>query len=299
MNSSLENSPVVPKRSSHRKQGSTRTALLIVPAFVAGVALSALWFNHQHAAPQVEATPALSAGTEQTLQHLSAPVQVRFYSLLDPASVSDSTKAFAGRVAQLLAKYQEQSNGKINLSCIDSQSSSNANAALADGIKPFNMDKGDACYLGVTVSANGQKESLASLSPDWEQALESDLTRAIARTATPPDSQVTRPAETAALNNLKSTIPNPESVSLEDVTQMLKQAGLAAFAQATQEMQAKVKEAQDRLLQAQAGQSATDQQTALQNLQQVQADETAKLKQIALDSKDQIDVFTKLKNSGH
>lgn len=275
-----------------------RPALLIVPAFVAGVALSALWFNHQPAAPKVEEKPALSSSTEQTLQHLGSPVQVRFYSLLDPATVSDSTKAFAGRVAGLLAKYQEQSNGKIKLSCIDSQSSSNANAALADGIKPFNLDKGDACYLGVTVSANGQKESLASLSPDWEQALESDLTRAIARTATPPDSQVTQPADTAALNNLKNTVPNPDAVSLEDGTQMLKQAGLAAFAQATQEMQAKVKDAQDRLVQAQAGQSEADQQAALQNLQQVQADETAKLKQIALDSKEQIDAFAKLK-TGH
>lgn len=270
--------------------------LLIVPAFIAGVAVSAIWFTHQHAAPSAEEKPALSASTEQALQHLGAPVQVRFYSLLDPASTPDSTKAFAGRVAQLLARYQDESNGKIKVACIDALSTSNANAALADGLKPFDLDKGDGSYLGVAVTANGQRESLASLSPQWEQALESDLTRAIARTATPPDSQVTRPVDNTALNNLKNTIANPDAVSLEDGTQMLKQAGLSAFAQATQEMQAKVKEAQDRLLQAQAGQSEADQQAALQNLQQVQADETAKLKQIALDSKAQIEAFTKLKS---
>ena len=47
--------------------------------------------------------------------------------------------------------------------------------------RPFNIDKGEPCYLGVALAFKGHKESLSRLSPDWEQAVEPDITRAIAR----------------------------------------------------------------------------------------------------------------------
>ena len=53
--------------------------------------------------------------------------------------------------------------------------------AFADGLKSFNLDKGNACFLGIVVASGTQKELLPQLSPDWEQAVEPDLTRAIAR----------------------------------------------------------------------------------------------------------------------
>ncbi len=62
---------------------------------------------------------------------------------------------------------------------------------------------------------------------------------------------------------------------------------------------AQIKEAEQRLLQAQSGGSEADQQAALKHLQQVQAEQTEKLKQIAARFKTQVDVFQQLKAVSH
>ena len=62
-----------------------------------------------------------------------------------------------------------------------SETNANPNAALADGIKGFNLEKGEGCYLGIALSSKGKKEVLPQLSPEWEPALESDVSRAILR----------------------------------------------------------------------------------------------------------------------
>ena len=98
------------------------------------------------------------------------------------------------------------------------------NAAQADGITSFNIDKGDACFLGITVVCGGQREALPRLAPEWEQALESDLSRAIARAveaqvaAAPPAPKV----DTAALDTVKTMIPDTSAVSVEDGSQALR-----------------------------------------------------------------------------
>ena len=102
---------------------------------------------------------ALSDSTKAVLQRLNSPLEIRFYSLLDPASVPDSLPAFAGRVDQLLSAYEQEANGKLKVSPLNTQSPANANAALADGIKPFNLEKGDACFLGIAVASQARKES--------------------------------------------------------------------------------------------------------------------------------------------
>ena len=128
----------------------------------------------------------MSDATLTVLQKLDSVLEIRFYSVLDPASVPDSVMAFAGRVNQLLSAYQQAAGGKIKLTRFDSQSNLNHNAARADGVQAFNLDKGEPCYLGVALVFNGRKETLPHLSPEWEQALEPDLTRAIIRLMEPP-----------------------------------------------------------------------------------------------------------------
>ena len=283
-----------------RERGQVRHFILLLVVFVAGMALSATWFyvrNSHGAKATTGAESALSGNTEAVLQNLQSPVVIRYYSLLDPASVPEPTRAFANRVSQMLSNYEQQAKGRIKVVRYDSQSNSNANAALADGIKPFNLDKGDGCYLGVTVDRDGQKQTLPYLSPEWEQALEFDLTRAIARPDAPKPAPPPPPTDTAAVDAVKQAIPNPDAVSLEDGTRMLRSRALAEFAQATQDMEAAVKAAQQNLLQAQNGQSDAERQAALKALQQVQADETEKLKQIAANSKAQIDAFTQMKSA--
>ena len=282
------------------EQGSARVVVFVLVSFFLGIGLSALWF-HRSPKREPEAPPGivLSDATMSVLQHLDSPVELRFYSVLDPASVPEPTRAFADHVSELLAQYERSASGKIKVSRFDSQSSSNANAALADGIKPFNLDKGDACYLGITVRRQGAKEALASLSPEWELAVESDLTRAIVRvTEVAPSLPVPKP-DTGALDAVKRAFPNLDSVSLEDATKKLREASVSQFAATAQEMDAKVKEAEQRFLQAQTNQSPAEQQAALTQLRQIQADQAEKLKQIAADAMSHLDALRQLKAAPH
>ncbi len=277
--------------------------VLVAVFFLAGIALSAWWFKSASngpksmAATESTAEAKLSGGTREVLQRLGAPVEIRFYSSLDPASVPGSVQAFADRVEKLLSLYEQSSGGKIKVTLHNSRSNFNANAAVKDGIKAFNLDKGDACFLGLTVARGGQQETLANLAPEWEPALESDLTRAIDRAGPAAAVPVVTQADTSALEAVKRAIPNVDSISLDEGTRLLRDSALAEFRQAAQELETKVREAQQRYLAAQSGQSEAEQQAAMRDLQQAQAEQADKLKQVAADSKARIEALQRLKSS--
>ncbi len=286
-----------------RPAGRSRLRILLpgLVFFIAGVVASAIWFSHsgsQNTAPVAAAEAQLSEATKAILQHLDAPVEIRFYSMLDAATVQDSVQSFAGRADQLLAQYEQAAGGRLKVVRYDSLSTSNANAAAADGINAFNIDKGDSCFLGIAVVCDGQKESLPRLAPEWEQALEPDLTRAIARVAAArPAAQAVTRADTATLDALKRTIPNVDAVSLEEGTTALRNAGLAQFIQAEQDIQTQVKDAEEKFLQAQGDQSDATRQAAAEQLRKIQAEGREKLEQIALSSHAQIAALQQLKKA--
>jgi ABC-type uncharacterized transport system involved in gliding motility auxiliary subunit len=294
-----------------REQAGTRTIVLLLVFCLLGIAASAFWLYTASkrglagASGPASGTSAilLSASTKAVLGRLDSPLEIRFYALLDPATVPDSSTAFAGRVGQLLSAYQQEAGSKIKVTSFTSLSNPNANAAEADGLNAFNRDKGDVCYLGVALTLNGRKETLPRLSPEWEQALEPDLTRAIIRLV-----DATRPVmvpptvsqiDTNALQEVKALIPDVAAVSVEAGKQILRDAALKDFTAAAKEMQAQVKEAEQRLIQAQNGGADAEQQAAMKHLQQVQAEQTEKLKQIAARSKTQINTFQQLKAAPH
>jgi hypothetical protein len=287
-----------------RRPGEDAGARIIISAlvfFLAGAALSAVWFSrggsHHSDAVGPEAV-ALSGATKAVLQHLDSPVEIRFYSMLDASSVPESVQAFAGRVDQLLAQYEQAGGGRVRVVRSTSLSRVSAKAAQADGITAFNNDKGDACFLGIAVVCEGQKESLPQLAPEWEQALEPDVTRAITRAAEArPGAQPLARADTASLDAVKRAIPNLDAVSLEAGTQVLRDAALVQFKQAAEEMQARVKDAEQRFIQAQGDQSEAAQQAAADELRKIQAEGTRKLQQIAQDSHAQIAALQQLKKT--
>jgi hypothetical protein len=292
-------------RARHAGQsGSVRIIILSLACFLAGIGLSAAWLSRstQHEAGRVVSNdgnaPALSDATKAVLHRLHSPVEIRFYSMLDASSVDASFQAFSGRVDRLIAQYQHEAGDKIQVTRCDSMSS--ANAAVADGIKPFNLNIGDGCFLGIAIVGNGQKESLSRLAPEWEQAVEFDLTRAVARVANPaPSAMPVARASTASLDAVRRSIPNLGSVSLEEGTQVLRAAALAQFQKAAQEMEAEINQARQNFLQAQTSQSEAGQQAALKRLQQIQAGQTDKLKQIAIDSQAQIAALQQIKGATH
>jgi len=291
----------------HGEQAGARIVILVLVFFLLGIGTGAFLIyrsaNSGTAKSGGETSNVnLSESTKAVLKGLDSPVEIRFYSLLDPASVSDTTRAFAKRVEQLLSEYQTEAGGKINVAQINSMSAANADAASADGIRPFNMDKGDACYLGIAISKNGQKETFPRLDPDWEQALQFDLARAIVRVSStaPKSTTVTAAAATAqpdktVVDEVKRAIPNLPTISLEEGTQILREASTKEFSAAVAEMEKKVTAARDRVVQAQSKGSQAEQQAAMKEYEQVQAEQTDKLKQIAARAQEQIQTLERLK----
>lgn len=265
--------------------------------------LSALWFCRDslfHAAEpaNLPAEASLSEATQAVLRHLDAPLEIHFYSILDASTVSDSVQAFSGRVDQLLAQYEQLAGGRLKIIRYNTLVASNANAAQADGIGAFNIDKGDSCFLGIAVVSGGQKESLPHLAEEWEQALEPDLSRAIARAAVARQkAQPAAPVDNTALEAVRRSLPNFNAMTLEAGTAMLHVTALAQIQEASRETETRLKEAQQRFLQAQSQQSDSAMRSAQDQLRKIQAEAANKLTQIALDSHAQIVALQQLKKA--
>ena len=274
--------------------------------FLAGAGASAAWFYHGSphdgtaAAPDADnAAPlTLSDATKTILQNLNSPVEIRFYSMLDTSSVPDSVQAFAGRVDQLLAQYQQAGGKRVHVVRSTVLSNASARAALADGLKAFNIEKGDSCFLGIAIVCGSQKESISRLAPEWEQALEPDLTRAIARAAEPqPGAQTPAAPDTASFDAVKKALPNLDAMSLEDGKQALHDVSMGQFVQAAEEMKSQVEDAEQRFIQAQGSQSEQARQAAVLELQKIRAAGLLKLQKIAHDSQAQIVALQQIKQA--
>jgi len=284
------------------ERAGTVVKILPLSVVILGLAAAAVWYTHRGPAvsPGAVGSGGLSEGTKAVLTNLEVPVEIHFYALLDKTSVSADTFAFADRVNDLLTEYQQAGNGKVSFQRF--QALSDANAAAADGITPFNLDKGNACFLGLAVICKGQKESFPQLSPQWEMALEADLSRAIARlSATPPGpTTAVAPAGTsapnaAAIEDLKQALTNLATVSVADGTQQLRLAAFQEYQTVATQMEAKVNEARQHLAEVQKDGSETNYQDALKQLQQAQAEQSAQLSQIAARLQSRITALEQIK----
>lgn len=288
---------------------SVPVILAVLVALGIGVAAGVFWARRSAANPPPSSTlaaggedsSALSDGTKSILKRIELPLEVRFYALLDPAVTPDGLKAFSHRVDALLASYEREAGGKIKVTRVTTQSSATEKAASADGLKPINLGTTDIGFLGVAVASKGFKETLPRLAPEWEAALEIDLSRAIASAA---DAAAAASAATTVklkpdpmtVEELKRVLPNFDSLSLEEGTRALRDAALKDFSKATEQMQSELKTAQERVKQAQASGAEGEQQAAMKVLQELQGRQAERLKEIAAKSQAQIDALKKLKS---
>jgi ABC-type uncharacterized transport system involved in gliding motility auxiliary subunit len=126
----------------------------------------------------------LSPGTRAVLSKLGAPVKVRLY-YTQGAAVPVGLKTFAKRVEDLLGEYRAASRGKVVIEKFNPQPDSDAeDSAQLDGLEGQLTNTGEKFYLGLAISFLDQKAALPVLTPDREQLLEYDITRAIAQVAT-------------------------------------------------------------------------------------------------------------------
>ncbi len=278
------------------------TAVLLLVVFLLGVILAGVWFKYGK--PKAgsfwpgRSGPELSDNTWEQLRHLNSPVEIRFYSVLPPGSAPEPLQDFSGRVEHLLSKFQDANQSQIHVTRNISTSGANADAAAGDGIRPFNLDKGDACFLGITVVSGERKESLAQIQPEWEPALPFDLARAILQVAAAPSSSAVKaspPVSPETTNEILRLIPNVNGTSLEDGIGILRQAAVDKFSEAGAEMQKQIQVAQQQVADAQNGRSEAEQQVAMKHLQQVQLDQAEKVKAIATQLQAQISAFEQMK----
>ena len=104
------------------------------------------------------------------------------------------------------------------------------------------------------------------------------------------------PVAPAAIADVKRALPNYASMSVDEGTEILRQATLKKYAAAAQELQSQVAQAQAELSQAES-KSPADQQAAIRHLQQVQAEQSQKLQQIGGQLQTQIVALKQLKNA--
>jgi hypothetical protein len=289
MNSTLPPNSVRPRAKTGHYLLLAGTSLLL------GAALSGTWF-HFHQATATQAENPLSAQTLNVLEHLSQPVVIRFYSLLPGINAEDELQSFAARMASLLVRVRDASDGKIQVVTINFPAETNAVAATADGVQPFNLDKSDACFLGVVISSGQRKESLARLKPEWEPAVQYDLARSIERIAASPAPAIAKPSA-EILSSIQRLIPDPNTVSLEEADQIFHTEFVAECTQIGTEMEKQINTAQQELTRIQNGGSPDQIAAAQKHVLEVQLQQTDKLKQAAADLQTRLAVFQQMKVS--
>jgi hypothetical protein len=283
--------------------GSARVVLLFCVAFLLGLGAGAWWIYRASQAKQETDDVRqilLSERTQDVLKHLDSAIEIRFYSLLNDPKVRETSGAFAVQVEQLLAEYERQGGGKIKFARLDSGTETVMKAASADGMTPFNLENGDACYLGIAFLNGDLKEQLPRLAPEWELAIEMDITRAIARVSAPAPRPITvaaAPVDKTVSSEVKQMIPDASAVSLDDGRLVIREAAAKEFMEAAKAMQAKVKTAEDRFTElSQNNASESELKAALEMVRKAQAEQAEKLNAIATRAQERITAFEQLKS---
>ena len=286
-------------------RASGRMLGLVIGLAAGGLGWGGFWKPRQTDRIVISAVPVASGLSSETLallQSLDAPVQIEFYAPLDTATVQEDVTRFAARASILLAAYANASGGR--LSVVELRSRADAPNAAAAGMKPFNLNRGDVCYLGLKVVQGGRSELLPRLNPAWEQALEADISRAIARVLVPIAESLQADTATpvllaspATMAEVKRQIQNFDAVSLEEGIQILRKAALKEVQSELSQNEGLIKDAAQRVAQMAQAHSETEKQAALKDLQRLQAEQAAKLGEYTTRSTAQIEALRQIKET--
>jgi hypothetical protein len=289
-----------PSGPSGARPPARRPLIFALIFFLLGIALTVAWFEYGKSILTGQSGPGLSGSTLELLHQLNAPVQIRFYSVLPAGSASQALQDFSQRVDHLLSEFQNANPAKIQVIRNVSVAGANADAAAGDGLRPFNLEKGEACFLGVTVANGERKESLVQLQPEWESALSSDLARVILRVAAetpPPVVAKSVPLTPAITNEILKLIPDINTTSPEDADRIFHNDFVNQCAKAGAEMEAQINAAAQKVVSAQNSGSPAELEAARKHLSQVQLEQTEKLKEVAAHLQLQLDAFQQMKTA--
>ena len=130
-----------------------------------------------------------SDATLKVLGDLKQNVSVKFYYSKDVAEMPVVLKNYAARVEDMLREYEIHGKGHIRITKLNPKPDTDAeDSANLDGIAGQSGDAlgiEDNIYLGVAISCADHTETLPFLSPEKENLLEYELTRAIIAVTNP------------------------------------------------------------------------------------------------------------------
>ena len=292
LNDSLNTMNDTPHPASGTSSTTRRPPLLLaLTAFLLGAGLAGLWLQRHHAG-----AGDLTSPTREKLAKLAAPVTIRNYAML-PGDYNEPLRSYASRVSELLAAMQTASGGKIQIVNVVTPAETNASAAGADGIQGFNVDKGDASFLGLVIASGKQRETFSRLQPEWEPALKYDLARAILRVAgsvPPPPPEIAKPSP-EILDSIRQLVPDVKATSEADADQIFHAEFVKQCIQSGTEMETQIKIAQLQVVQAQNSGTPEQVAAARKNLSHVELAQADKIKQAAARLQLQTEIFKRMK----
>lgn len=176
---------------SYRDTSTHRAYLGLVCAFVLFVAVNVL-ARAELTGYRIDFTHdklfTLSKGTHAVIGRIDEPVTFRFYFSSSLGKELPALAKYAQRVRDMLGEYAALANGKIRLEVYDPVAFSDAeDQAVAAGLHGIPLDRtGEQVYFGLSATnATDDRETIAFFSPDREQFLEYDLSKAVQSLAQP------------------------------------------------------------------------------------------------------------------
>jgi len=296
----------------HAEQGGTRVIIVALLCLLLGAAGGVYWGMQRgrgtdaspaEVPPEAISADGLSAASRRVLGQLNAPVEIRFHAALGASQGAQSWQAFATRVETLLKAFEDAGGGRVAVMRVPATPEAKARtAAAADGIELFSLGRNEQAFCGIAVISGQQRVVLPRLSPDWEEALELDLSRAIARAAggATAGGLVVNPAviDPAVTAEVTRSLPDLATMSVEEGTLKLRAAAVDEFKAAVEKMNAEMAKMQERLARAQASGSESDVAAARKEILELQTAQGEAMSEISRRTQARIAALERLKGVG-
>lgn len=157
-------------------------ALALFIMFVAANVTANSWFRSWRLDLTENHLYSLSRGTQQTLDELTEPVELKLYYSRDTAAALPQLQAYAARVREMLQTFAARSHGRVRLVEVDVEPfSEEEDDAVEAGVEPFRPYQGaDPIYFGLTgANAIDDQRTIPFFDPQREAFLEYEVTRLI------------------------------------------------------------------------------------------------------------------------
>jgi ABC-type uncharacterized transport system involved in gliding motility auxiliary subunit len=209
-------------------------ALALFVSFISVNVIANSWFRSWRLDLTESRLYTLSRGTQQTLNQLTEPVELKLYYSRDAAAVAPQLQAYAGRVREMLQTFQARSHGRVRFVEVDVEAfSEEEDAAVEAGIEPVRPSQtADPIYFGLTgANAIDDRVGIPFLDPQREAFLEYEITRLIFELEHPERTRValitSLPIDPAAAGNAQLGVSAGQSMFAAEMGRLMEVTKLA------------------------------------------------------------------------